>query len=532
MTRPAGIVAPPRLALRGITKRYGDLLANDRVDLTVLSGQVHAVLGENGAGKSTLMKIIYGVTQPDAGSIDWEGAATVIGSPARARRLGIGMVFQHFSLFETLTVAENIALALDERMPVDELTARIHTVSQRYGLPIDPQRLTHELSVGERQRVEIVRCLLQQPRLLIMDEPTSVLAPHAVQALFETLRRLSAEGLSILYISHKLDEIRELCDVVTVLRAGRVVGEAVPRDESNASLARLMMGTDVATCSLTPRATGAVGLELKRLSLGTIEPFGTTLKDIDLTVYGGEIVGIAGVSGNGQKELLSAISGERLCDSADAVRLCGSAAGLLGAAQRRRLGLRFVPEERLGRGAVPAMNLADNCVLTSADLVRHGVVQRSAARAFATSIIAQFGVLCAGDAATADSLSGGNLQKFIVGREIRLAPRVMLVAQPTWGVDVGAAVVIHQALIDLRDAGVAVLIVSEDLDELFSICDRLAVLARGRMSDAEPTARWSTERVGEWMTGAFAGAAHAAVADAGPARGAAVLAGSDGHVAD
>jgi ABC-type uncharacterized transport system ATPase subunit len=517
MPARAAIAQSPRLALRGISKRYGDLLANDRVDLTVLGGQVHAVLGENGAGKSTLMKIIYGVTQPDAGRIDWEGAPVVIGSPARARRLGIGMVFQHFSLFETLTVAENIALALDERIPMNELVARIDAVSKRYGLPIDSRRLTHELSVGERQRVEIVRCLLQEPRLLIMDEPTSVLAPHAVDALFETLRRLAAEGLSILYISHKLDEIRELCDVVTVLRAGRVVGQAVPREETNASLARLMMGTDITPCSLTPRATGAVGLELNRLTLATNEPFGTMLNDIELAVRGGEIVGIAGVSGNGQKELMSAISGERLCDTADAVRLCGSAAGDLSAAQRRRLGLRFVPEERLGRGAVPAMNLADNCVLTSAALARHGVVQRSAARAFAQSIIAQFGVACSGDAAPAESLSGGNLQKFIVGREIRLAPRVMLVAQPTWGVDVGAAVVIHQALIDLRDAGVAVLVVSEDLDELFAICDRLAVLAKGRLSTAEPTAHWTTERVGECMTGGFGGAAHAAAAGAGAA---------------
>jgi len=506
---PAPLRQVPRLALCGISKRYGSVVANDSIDVEVAPGEIHALLGENGAGKSTLMKVVYGVTEPDSGSIEWEGAAVDIRSPAQARRLGIAMVFQHFALFETLTVAENITLALDESMRAPQLAARIEEVSRRYGLPIDPEHVLHGMSVGERQRVEIVRCLLQRPRLLIMDEPTSVLTPQAVRLLFQTLRQLASEGVSILYISHKLDEIRELCDVATILRNGKVSGTAIPREESNASLARLMVGAELKDCSLLPRQPGELRLELSDLTLPSADPFGTSLDKINLGVRAGEIVGIAGVSGNGQKELLSAISGETSSASAAAVRLCGVDAGRASPVRRRRLGLRFVPEERLGRGAVEEMSLADNSVLTGADcgLVRHGLLQKAAARAFARETIDRFGVKCAGELALAESLSGGNLQKFIVGREIRLQPKVMLVAQPTWGVDIGATLVIHQALIDLRDAGVAVLVVSEELEELFSICDRIAVIAGGRLSEATPSSQWSAESVGLSMTGVFEAAA-------------------------
>ncbi len=506
MTRPDGAA---RLALRGITKRYAGVLANDRVDLEVAPGEIHALLGENGAGKSTLMKVAGGLIQPDAGRIEWEGEPTVIATPAVARRLGIGMVFQHFALFETLTVSENIALGLDEHLPAARRRARIEDVSARYGLPIDPQRVVHGMSVGERQRVEILRCLLQAPRLLILDEPTAVLTPQAVQALFQTLRRLAGEGVSILYISHKLDEIRALCDTATVLRSGRVVGTAVPRECSSADLARLMLGSTPKPCTLRPRTPGAIRLEIAGLTLATPEPFGTALQDIHLQVRGGEIVGIAGVSGNGQKELAAAISGERLSTSGSAVRLGGQQVGRQGPDARRRLGLRFVPEERLGRGAVPEMDLAENAILTGAraGLVRRGLLQWRAARRFAGGIIEQFDVRCDGVGARAASLSGGNLQKFIVGREIRLDPQIMVIAQPTWGVDVGAAQRIRQALIDLRDAGVAVLVISEDLEELHALCDRLAVLAAGRLSMTLPSAELPTATLGLWMTGAFAAAA-------------------------
>lgn len=495
----------PRLALRNITKVYPSVMANDNVDLIVRPGEIHAVLGENGAGKSTLMKIIYGVTQPDAGEMLWENREVHIASPAAARRMGIGMVFQHFSLFETLTVAENISLALDTAMPAAELAQRIVAVSAQYGLPVEPDRLVHSMSVGERQRVEIVRCLLNQPRLLIMDEPTSVLTPQAVLKLFETLRRLASEGCSILYISHKLDEIRALCDSATILRNGRVTGTANPKQETRESLAQLMIGSTLPACQLSPRVPGETRLQISQLSMATLDPFGTPLHDINLAVRSGEIVGIAGVSGNGQKELLTALSGEQRCQQQNAIHICGHAAGKLNPAQRRRLGLRFVPEERLGRGAVPSLSLAHNALLTSGDsgIVKYGLIAYPAVRAFARQVIDRFNVKCGGDKALASSLSGGNLQKFIVGREIMLAPQVMIVAQPTWGVDVGAAQLIHQALIDLRNQGVAVLVVSEELEELFMICDRIAVIANGRLSPAISTADASVEQIGLWMSGEF-----------------------------
>jgi simple sugar transport system ATP-binding protein len=417
------------------------------------------------------------------------------------------MVFQHFALFETLSVAENIALALDTRDAPARLAPRIKQVSEEYGLAVDPRRLVHSMSVGERQRVEIVRCLLQAPRLLIMDEPTSVLTPQAIAKLFATLRRLAREGISILYISHKLDEVRELCDRATVLRAGKVSGTALPRQETNASLARLMVGHDVPQCHLSPASAGEVQLQLAQLSYTSADPFGVSLHAVDLQVRAGQIVGIAGVSGNGQKELLAVISGEERTDDAQALRIAGSTAGHLNARQRRALGLRFVPEERLGRGAVPELSLAHNALLTGSEhgLVERGFIKMSAARQLARTAIEQFKVRCGGEGAAANSLSGGNLQKFIVGRETLLAPKVLLVAQPTWGVDVGAAVLIRQALIDLRSAGVAVLVLSEDLQELLSICDAIAVLANGRLSSLEPAAEMPLEKIGVWMAGGFGG---------------------------
>jgi simple sugar transport system ATP-binding protein len=503
-----GAHASPRLQLLGISKIYPTVVANAGVDLTVMPGEIHAVLGENGAGKSTLMKIIYGVTHPDAGRIMWEDREVRIDSPSAARKLGIGMVFQHFALFETLTVAENIALALDGKATPAQLAPRIREVSEQYGLPLDPARRVHSMSVGERQRVEIVRCLLQSPRLLIMDEPTSVLTPDAVQTLFVSLRRLAAQGMSILYISHKLDEIQALCDKATVLRAGRVSGTAVPREETAHSLAELMIGGDLPTCSLAPRAPGEVRLSLKRLSAASDDPFGTHLHDISLELRAGEIVGLAGVSGNGQQELLKAISGELPATHAASVRLLGQDAGRLDAAARRRLGLGFVPEERLGRGAVPDLSLAGNALLTGylsgeTGMVRRGLVRGAAVRAFAAGVIERFKVKCGGAQSAATSLSGGNLQKFIVGREIALAPKVMVLAQPTWGVDVGAAMLIRQAIIDLRDQGVAILVVSEELEELFMMCDRIAVLAKGRMTQAVPVASTSVQQIGVWMSGDF-----------------------------
>ncbi len=496
---------PSLLRMQGISKVYPTVVANDQVDLAVREGEIHAVLGENGAGKSTLMKMIYGVTHPSAGTIFWKGEPVAVQSPAYARSLGIGMVFQHFCLFETLTVCENVALALADRTPLPELAQRIIEVSQRYGLPVDPERHVHSLSVGERQRVEIIRCLLQRPQLLIMDEPTSVLTPQAVRVLFETLRRLADEGCAILYISHKLDEIQELCHSATVLRGGRVVGHCQPAQETAQSLARLMIGRDLPACKHEePAQDGEVRLRLAGLTREAPSAFGVDLKDIHLEVKSGEIVGIAGVSGNGQQELLGLISGEIPFSVRYPIQIMGREAGRMSPGARRRLGLCFVPEERLGRGAVPGMSLADNALLTGAytqPFVRRGFVAAAKARSFAQSCIERFDVRCSGAGAPARSLSGGNLQKFIVGREILQTPRLLVLAQPTWGVDVGAAAFIRQTVIDLRNSGCAVLVVSEELDELFEICDRIAVIAKGRLSPVRKASELDMEDVGLWMSG-------------------------------
>ena len=501
--------APPRLRLLGITKVYPAVVANDGIDLSIVPGEIHAVLGENGAGKSTLMKIIYGVTHQTKGDIFWEGKPVKVDNPAHARRLGIGMVFQHFSLFETLTVVENVALALPGDPDLADLAKRIEAVSQRYGLPVDPRRHVHALSVGERQRVEITRCLLQSPKLLIMDEPTSVLTPQAVRVLFETLRQLSAEGCSILYISHKLDELQELCHSATVLRGGKVTGHCIPSQVTPKSMARLMIGKDLPICEHNaPAEGGEVRLRLAGLSHASDDPFGTDLQDIHLEVRSGEIVGIAGVSGNGQQELLYALSGEEPIAEKYPIQILGKEVGRMGPDQRRALGMCFVPEERLGRGAVPSMTLTENAILTGAKtlgFLKYGFVANRSAAAFSVGCIEKYNVKCGGPGSASKSLSGGNLQKFIVGREILQAPKVLVVAQPTWGVDVGAAAFIRQSIIDLRNQGCAVLVISEELDELFEVCDRIAVIAKGRLSPSRPTAQTTVEDIGVWMSGMWPG---------------------------
>jgi simple sugar transport system ATP-binding protein len=504
-----------RLRLSGITKRYAATLANSDIGLTIAAGEIHALLGENGAGKSTLVKIIYGVVRPDAGEIEWEGERVAIADPNAARKLGIGMVFQHFSLFESLTVAENIALGLGATESIAELTLRIAEISARYGLAVEPSRHVHHLSVGERQRVEIVRCLLQSPRLLIMDEPTSVLTPQEAQGLFAVLRRLSSEGCSVLYISHKLEEIKALCEHATVLRGGRVVGECDPRVSSETEMAELMIG---GTLPVAHRAAMTQGgqpcLVVERLSLESDEPFGTHLREISFSLRDGEILGIAGVAGNGQKELLAALAGERSAPTARTITVCGVAAGEMGSAARRRLGLSFIPEERLGRGAIADFTLTENGLLTiyPHGFVRAGLVRFGAIKQYARDIITRFVVKAAGIEANGGSLSGGNMQKFIVGREIGTNPRVLLAAHPTWGVDIGAAIAIRQALMDLAAAGTGVLVVSEDLAELFEIADSIAVLSGGRLSAPKPTRLTTVEEVGLLMGGRMeaSAVAHAA----------------------
>lgn len=494
---------PPRLELRNITKSYPGIIANDDISMSIMPGEIHAVLGENGAGKSTLMKIIYGAAQADSGEIFCDGKPIAAHTPATSRALGIEMVYQHFALFESVTVVENIALAVSSSFDLDTLARQITELSNRYGMPIDPYRRVHDLSVGERQRVEIVRCLLQAPKLLILDEPTSVLTPQAVVKLFETLRQLAAEGCSIVYISHKLDEVQELCDTATVLRNGKVTGTARPKDSTSAQLARLMVGAELPEMHVSPSVpSDKPVLEVRGLTAPARDKYGVELKNVSFEVRGGEIVGLAGVSGNGQAELISLLSGERTHANALSIQIGGKAAAHLNASERRKLGMAFVPEERLGRGAVPPHALWQNAVLTAhrSGLVRNGLVDRKQANSFAAKIIERFKVKANGPQSSAQSLSGGNLQKFIVGREIALEPKLFLVAQPTWGVDVGAAAFIRQTLVDLSRSGAAVLVISEELDELFEICDRLLVICQGQVSPPLIRTKTNREEIGLLMT--------------------------------
>ena len=499
---------PLRLSLSNITKRYPGVVANRAVSLSVKPGEAHAVLGENGAGKSTLMKIIYGSVKLDEGSIQYKGQSVQIRNPQQARALGISMVFQHFSLFDTLSVAENVWLGLDPSLSLSQVTARITAKAAEYGLDIDPSRPVHTLSVGEMQRVEIIRALLTEPQLLILDEPTSVLTPQAVDKLFVVLKKLVSQGCSLLYISHKLHEIRELCSACTVLRGGEVTGVCDPREESNASLSRMMIGAEPPALQHQQRTPGAVLFEARHLSLDKEDQFGVNLVDINLQVRAGEVVGIAGVSGNGQRELLYALSGEDTRALADSVLLDGHAVGHVGPQERRQAGLHFVPEERLGRGAVPSLSLAHNLLLTRSEAISSsGWIDTQALQTQAQKIIQKFNVKANGAQAPAQSLSGGNLQKFLVGREIDAKPKVLLVSQPTWGVDVGAAAQIRSELLALRDAGCAVLVVSEELDELFEISDRLYVMANGQISPSVQRKDATVAQIGEWMSGLWS--AHA-----------------------
>ncbi|SEA09655.1 ABC transporter ATP-binding protein [Rubrimonas cliftonensis] len=516
---PPGRTGEPLLDVRGVSKRFGAVTAVDDVTFSIRAGERHALLGENGAGKSTVVKMIYGSLQPTAGGFAWRGEPVSIASPAAARAMGVGMVHQHFSVFEALTVAENVALALP-REPMAALARRIREVSASYGLAIDPERSMHALSVGEKQRVEIIRCLLQQPKLLIMDEPTSVLTPQEAEALFVVLRRLSDEGCAVLYISHRLEEVRALCSAATILRRGSVVARCDPREMTARALAEAMIGAGVGAVERTPApAPGPVRLALRGLTLPASDPFGMALRDVSLEARGGEVLAVAGVAGEGQSELFAALSGEAR-SAASMVEIDGRPAGALGPTARRLLGAAFAPEERNGHAAVGEMRLSENLALSHhavAGLARGGALGRllggwidwRAARAWSARVREAFDVRGGGEDPQARSLSGGNLQKFVIGREILREPGVLVVNQPTWGVDAGAAAAIRTALVRLARAGAAVVVVSQDLDEIFEIADRIAVMRRGALAPAAPTAEMTAERLGVLMGGADAAEAAA-----------------------
>ncbi|NHF74048.1 ABC transporter ATP-binding protein [Paracoccus xiamenensis] len=488
----------------GLSKTYPGVKANDAISFEVRPGDIHALLGENGAGKSTLVKTIYGLVRPDEGRMWLDGQPFDPADPHAARAAGVGMVFQHFSLFDAMSVAENIALGLDHPPPRRELASRIATLSEEYGLPLNPARRIADLSAGERQRVEIIRALLGNPRLLIMDEPTSVLTPQEAEILFATLRKLAANGTSILYISHKLEEIRANCDHATILRGGRVIDSTDPRAHSARELAAMMVGGEMREIDRSGRSPGAELLAVRDLTLAAQSVDGTSLKSVSLQVHAGEVLAIGGVAGNGQEELLSALSGE-IPSPAGTVTLEGADLARMGPKQRRRAGLLAAPEDRLGHAAVPGFSLTDNALLTATvrqGLAPGGMIRHGAARDFTQKVIAEFDVRTPGPDTAARALSGGNLQKFVIGREVLQAPRVLVVNQPTWGVDAGAAAAIRQALLNLAAGGACVIVISQDLDELLELGDRFCALNGGQLSDPRPVEGLSLDEIGLMLGGA------------------------------
>ena len=472
--------------------------------MSLEAGEICALLGENGSGKSTLVKMMYGLVKPDEGEMIFQSSSYSPSNPHEARAAGIAMVFQHFSLFDALTVAENISLGMVDPPSSSKLSKKIEEKGKAYGLSLNPDSLVGSLSAGERQRVEIIRCLLQNPKILIMDEPTSVLTPQEADVLFEALTNLAAEGTTILYISHKLEEIKTLCTKATILRAGKVVATCNPKEKSARQLAELMVGTSIGTPKRVEVLRDHEGTPLlKVIDIEKDSPsnFGTSLRRISFEVWQGEVFGIGGIAGNGQDELMEVLSGEALPQNGS-ILLNGTDLAKLTPNERRKRGLLFAPEQRVGHSAAGEMSLTENSYLTAADrknLSRYGIIDWPKTVEFSQTIIKQFDVRTPGTENFAQALSGGNLQKFVIGREILQDPQVLIVNQPTWGVDAAAAASIRQKLMDLADRGAAVVVISQDIDELLEISDYVSVLSGGSLSKERPVQELTREDIGLMM---------------------------------
>ncbi len=502
----AGQVA---VALTGITKRFPGVVANSDINISVRAGTVHALVGENGAGKSTLMKTLYGMHQPDEGTISINGRQTVFSSPADAIRVGIGMVHQHFMLADNLTVWENIVLGSEPtasgRLDVKGARARIDDLARRYGLTVDSGELVETLGVGARQRVEILKVLYRGAKILILDEPTAVLVPQEVDELFGNLRELRSEGLTILFISHKLDEVRAIADDITVIRRGTTVGTADPKTVTNRQLAEMMVGSALPVPELRESTvTDRVVLRLSGVKVHSSSTGRDVLSDIELTIHAGEVLGIAGVEGNGQAELVDAIMGIRPI-AAGTIQLADADISRRSTAARREAGIGFIPEDRQRQGLILEGSLWENRVLghqTRAPSARGFLLNRAAAKADTQRIVDTFDVRTPGIDVTAASLSGGNQQKLIVGREMSEDPSLLIASHPTRGVDVGAQAAIWEQLRNARTAGLAVLLISADLEELIGMSDRLTVILRGRLTGSYDPRTVTPEELGAAMTGA------------------------------
>ena len=483
-----------QLELKNICKTYGNLKANDNISLAIERGCIHALLGENGAGKSTLVNIIYGLITKDSGDIYWQGKKVAITSPIIARKFGIGIVFQHFALFEALNVIENIILGIGYKSSTDTLKKEVIKISQYYNLAINVDALIADLSAGERQRVEIIRCLLQKPKLLILDEPTSVLTPVETTHLFATLNKLTKTGCAILFIGHKLNEIKSICSQATILRHGKFIGVCDLKTTKISKIAQMMVGSKISEYSTKNN-------KLAHETILTLKNLNKTSKT-NISIKSHRIIGIAGIAGNGQDTLLSVLAGE-IKDPEQSIEYYGQDISNWNVQKRNKAGILFIPTERLGRSAVTQMNLQENSllgILNKTQFVKNGLLKSQQILEFTQKIIDNFNVQTAGTKALAASLSGGNLQKFIIGRTLLQKPKVLLIANPTWGVDIGSAIFIRNKLVELRDAGMAILVASEDLDEMFNICDEMTIIKKGQLSAMYDVHDLTIEKVGIMMT--------------------------------
>ena len=493
------------LKINSITKTFPRVIANKDVSFSIKKKSVHALLGENGAGKSTLVKILYGLLKPDSGDIQFNNERLDISSPAEARKKGIGMVFQHFSLFESLTVRENLILGIDEKISYSDLKNKLNDITTKYELPLDLEAPITTLSAGEKQRVEIIRILLQDPQLLIMDEPTSVLTPQEVTSLFKTLETLVNEGRTILYITHKLEEVINLCDEVTIMRNGELIDSCKIEYQTAETLATKMFGERLGEIKTDySHVSEKVSFKVKDLSAKFNDPFFTDLKNINFDVKEGEIFGIAGVAGNGQSELMDFLTGENTIIDSGSIIFGNQKIETFNPKKRRDLSIAFVPENRLGHSAVPELSLSENILLSrfpENNFTNNGIINYQNIETHVNAVIEKFNVVTPDSTVKASSLSGGNLQKFVIGREISSNPKLLIISHPTWGIDAGAEFAIRESLISLSKKGTSIIVISQDLDELFEITHRLSVIFDGTLSNSYQTKDVSLEKIGLLMGG-------------------------------
>ena len=493
------------LKIDNISKSFPRVKANKNISFNIERNTVHALLGENGAGKSTFVKVLYGLLKPDDGVIYFNGNLLSINSPSEARQKKIGMVFQHFSLFDSLTVRENLILGIDQNMSFADLQKKVNNISKKYELPLDLDAPINSLSAGQKQRVEIVRILLQDPELLIMDEPTSVLTPQEVKSLFKTLDTLLKEGRTILYITHKLEEVINLCDQVTILRDGEVIESSKLENETAESLATKMLGKKLSEIKTNyDHIKNSINLKAENLSQNFNNPFNTDLKNISFEVKEGEIFGIAGVAGNGQSELMNLLTGENIEEVDGSIIFNNTEIINFNPKKRRDLSIAFVPENRLGHSAVPELTLTENVLLSqfpNNNFIKNGMVNYKNIEIQAKKIVNEFNVVTPGVDAKASSLSGGNLQKFVIGREILSQPKLLIISHPTWGIDAGAENSIRKSLIELAKNGTSIIVISQDLDELIEISHRISVIFNGNLSKSFDTRKISISEIGLLMGG-------------------------------